>query len=66
VPFFKASTGSMNFKKIDLDVVRGVRNYEYDITAKPVSVICPSCQSEVETTELKEELGMVKCKNCWK
>ena len=61
---FNARTGSMNFK--GTGIIRGIRNYDFTPSAAPVSVICPSCQTEIETTELKERKGMVGCINCLK
>lgn len=54
----------MNFKKID--VVRGIRNYDFAPKSNPVSVICPACDAEIETGEIKERKGMVGCINCLK
>lgn len=54
----------MNFKKID--VIKGIRNYDFSPKSSPVSVICPSCQAEIETKELMEKKGMVGCVNCLK
>jgi hypothetical protein len=56
----------MNFKKLDANVIKGIRNYDFTPRSAPVSVICPSCQTEIETTELKERKGMVGCINCLK
>jgi hypothetical protein len=61
---FNASTGMMELKK--LEIVKGIRNYDFTPKSAPVSVICPSCQTEVETGELKERKGMVGCVNCLK
>jgi hypothetical protein len=54
----------MLLKKID--ALKGIRNYEFAPKADAVSVICPSCQTEVESTELKERRGFVGCVNCLK
>lgn len=54
----------INLKKIE--VVKGIRNYDFAPKSDPVSVICPSCQTEIETCELKERKGMVGCVNCLK
>ena len=54
----------MNFKKID--VIRGVRNYDFSPPPESVSIICPSCQTEVATKEIIERGDHVGCKNCLK
>jgi len=54
----------MNFKKID--VIRGIRNYEFSPPPEVVSIICPSCQVEVTTREIIERGGRVGCINCIK
>jgi len=54
----------MDFKKIG--IIKGIRSYDFTPRSAPVSVICPSCQTEIETTELKEKKGMVGCVNCLK
>lgn len=52
----------MNFKKID--VIRGIRNYDFSPPPEAVSIICPSCQAEVTTKEIIEKKGHVGCINC--
>lgn len=54
----------MNFKKID--AIKGIRNYDFPLQSSPVTVICPSCQTEIETKELIEKKGMIGCVNCLK
>jgi hypothetical protein len=54
----------MHLKKID--VVSGIRNYDFYPKSNPVSVICPCCQNEVGTTEILEKKGVVGCINCLK
>ena len=54
----------MNFKKID--VIRGIRNYDFSPPSEAVSIICPSCQAEVTTKEIIERGGRVGCINCIK
>ena len=54
----------MDFKKIG--IIKGIRSYDFTPRSAPVSVICPSCQTEIETTELKEKKGMIGCVNCLK
>lgn len=57
----------MNFKKPLLHTekpLHQVRAIDILPPAPTVAVVCPSCDSEVDTMEIIEEKGSVKCVNC--
>lgn len=61
-PFLSFYQIRMNFKKIE--VIRGIRNYDYPLQSPAVTIICPACSSEVETKEIVEKKGRIGCINC--